>query len=183
MRRGAPLNQPKRAPVMSDLDVEGGGNAGYGSSPDSGSFGSENSSGYPMPPNSSGSGGGGGGLSYDSGKAKRRAYHGYQSLLMGAAGSMSNSLLQKCIALLAAGIIIGAMMLPLQMRILWVVYGAVVFGAMVSMWLSKNVLSCDDGTPEMRAVVCVLKNVVIFVHIMCSVHSLSNFNLCLCIFF
>lgn len=51
-------------------------------------------------------------------------------------------------------LVLGAAIFPLQMRILWLVYGAVVFGAVVSMWLSKNVLSCDEGTKEMRAVVC-----------------------------
>lgn len=154
---------------MADTDdLEGGSGGGmssaggYGGSvglaPTSGSYSSGSSppgSGgglYNMPPGS----GGGGGTVYDStGKGKRRSYGrrgGYQSLLVGAAGSMSDGLFQKCIGLLAGGIVLGSMMFPLQMRIMWLVYGAVVFGALVSMWLSKNVLSCDDGTPEMRAV-------------------------------
>lgn len=163
MRRGAPINSKKPA-VMADVDdIEGGG--GYRPTPPGsgnnsvGNFNSASSSmdvsgsgservglinnPYPMP--------------YDStGKAKqRRVYHchGYQSFLVGAAGSMSDSLLQKCIALLVGVVVIGVMVFPLQMRVIWLVYGAVTFGAMVSMWLSKNVLSCDDGTKEMRAVV------------------------------
>jgi len=143
---------------MADMsyDVEGGGEGGaaggYGAPPNSGESGNFNSGNmYPMPMSVSS----GGGLSaYDSGKAKRRSYnrHGYQSLLVKATSGMSSDMLQKCIGLLGVAIVLGAFILPLQMRILWLVYGAVVFGAMVSMWLSKNVLSCDDGTPEMRAV-------------------------------
>ena len=152
MRRGAPLNSYAKKPaVMADVDdLEGGSGYGGGSAPSSGSHlglaapssGGGGSSGlYPMP--------------YDSGKStKRRSYrHGYQSLLTGATSGMSDAMLQKCVGVLAAAIIVGAVILPLRMRILWLVYGAVVFGAAVSMWLSKNVLSCDDGTQEMRAVV------------------------------
>lgn len=36
--------------------------------------------------------------------------------------------------------------------ILLLVTSACMFGAMASLWLSRAVLSCDDGTPEMRAV-------------------------------
>ena len=32
------------------------------------------------------------------------------------------------------------------------VYGAIAFGAMGSLWLSRVVLAADDGTSEMRAV-------------------------------
>lgn len=137
---------------MADMnDLEGGGVYGGGSAPNSGNLNvsSGNNRGLEAP-------GGYDDYGYDSGKASKRTYHrrgGYQSLLVGAAGSMSNAMLQKCIAVLGAVILLGAFALPLQMKILWLVYGAVVFGAMVSMWLSKNVLSCDDGTKEMRAVV------------------------------
>eukprot|EP00579_Thalassiosira_antarctica_P001340 CAMPEP_0201869838 /NCGR_PEP_ID=MMETSP0902-20130614/3202_1 /ASSEMBLY_ACC=CAM_ASM_000551 /TAXON_ID=420261 /ORGANISM="Thalassiosira antarctica, Strain CCMP982" /LENGTH=850 /DNA_ID=CAMNT_0048395393 /DNA_START=72 /DNA_END=2624 /DNA_ORIENTATION=- len=148
---------------MADIgDLEGGGSTtNYGgSAPNSGNYSSGNSGNSFSFNNSASSldppgGGGGGGSLYDStGKAKRRTYnrHGYQSLLSGVADSMSNLLLQKCIGVLVVVVVIGAMVFPLQMRILWLVYGAVVFGALVSMWLSKNVLSCDEGTPEMRAV-------------------------------
>lgn len=142
---------------MADTDdIEGGGGAGLapGSggnvlSPRSGG------GGYSLPPGSGGSGSGGG--LYDStGKARGRTYRGrggYSSLLVGATGGMSDGALQKSLALLTATVVLGALAFPLQTRILWLVYGAVVFGALVSMWLSKNVLSCDDGTPEMRGVV------------------------------
>ncbi len=140
---------------MADMnDLEGGGGStgyGVGSAPSSGGYGNVANP-LMMDADHAGSSSG---LAYDSGKAKRRTYNGhrYQSLLMGAAGTMNNSMLQRTIGVLVAVLVVGAFMLPLQMKILWLVYGAVVFGAVVSMWLSKNVLSCDDGTAEMRAVV------------------------------
>lgn len=147
------------APTSGSYNSSSGNNSGYG-----GGGGGH----YSMPPTSGSSsgglglgGGGGGGGHYDStGKGKGRSFsnrhHGLGGggggLLANVAGSMSNSLFQKCMGVLFGVIVIGAMILPLQMRILWFVYGAVVFGSLVSMWLSKNVLSCDDGTAEMRAV-------------------------------
>lgn len=151
MRRGAPIysQQYRKPAVMADYDEDLEGGSGSGTTqraPNSGSG---------LQPMEVGLSGGSGGTAstFDStGKAKRRTYHqGYQSLLVGAAGSMSNDLLQKVLGLLVIVVLAGAMVFPLQMKILWLVYGAVVFGAVVSMWLSKNVLSCDDGTPEMRA--------------------------------
>ena len=142
---------------MADMnDLEGGGGGGgaptySGNTPPTSGSGSSyglnnrDSVSYAPPPE------------YDSGKSpasKRRVSnrHGYQSLLINAGDVMSNSMLQKSVGVLLAVIIIGALALPTNMKVLWLVYGAVVFGAVVSMWLSKNVLSCDDGTQEMRAV-------------------------------
>ena len=42
--------------------------------------------------------------------------------------------------------------LPLQWRILLFVFGSCAFGGIASIWLSRVVLQCDDGTAEMRAV-------------------------------
>ena len=42
--------------------------------------------------------------------------------------------------------------LPLSWKILGFVYGAIAFGAIGSVWLSRVVLAADDGTTEMRAV-------------------------------
>lgn len=100
MRRGAPINSQYRKPaVMADIDdIEGGGAPN-----NSGNFSGGNSSFHASPmevSSSAGTGGlagGEGGYTYDSGKAKRRTCnrHEYQSLLVGAAGGMSNSMLQK----------------------------------------------------------------------------------------
>lgn len=117
---------------------------------------------------------------YDSGKSpasKRRVInrHGYQSLLLNAGDVMSNDMLKKSIGVLVAVIIVGAFVLPTNMKVLWLVYGAVVFGAVVSMWLSKNVLSCDDGTPEMRAVSDPIKEGAEgFLHVQYTVSSRSS---------
>lgn len=132
-------------------DLEGGGPS-YGSAPNSGSYGGggQRQGGFHSAPAFAAPGGAVSDL-YDSGKAKRRG-GGYSSLLAGSAVGMSNALLQRCMGLLVGAVVIGVVVLPLQMKIMWLVYGAVAFGALVSVWLSKNVLSCDDGTPEMRAV-------------------------------
>lgn len=58
---------------------------------------------------------------------------------------------------LYAMVILGASLvlvciLPLTFKILTVVYTAIALGALISLWLSRSVLSCDDGTNEMRAV-------------------------------
>jgi H(+)-translocating pyrophosphatase len=42
--------------------------------------------------------------------------------------------------------------LPIEWAILSLVFGSCGFGAIASLWLSRAVLQCDDGTPEMRAV-------------------------------
>lgn len=145
----------------------GGAAPRYGGTPPTSTGSSSAGSGYGLadaPP-----GGPVSGLYDSTGKSRRRhcgAAGGlYQSLLTaGAAGgnAMSDSLLQKSIVGLAVMVMIGALMFPLQMRIMWLVYGAVAFGALVSMWLSKNVLSCDDGTAEMRAVVCFALCIVVY---------------------
>lgn len=133
-------------------DLEGGGAAGYGggSAPNSGgSFGASpggNGKGFHSAPSFDAPGGAVSAL-YDSDKAKRRG--GAYPRLTGGAGQ---SLLPQLMFLLVGVVVVGAAVFPLRMKILWLVYGAVAFGALVSLWLSNNVLSCDDGTPEMRAV-------------------------------
>jgi inorganic pyrophosphatase len=42
--------------------------------------------------------------------------------------------------------------LSIEWSILTLVYAACCFGMIASLWLSHSVLSCDDGTPEMRSV-------------------------------
>jgi len=60
--------------------------------------------------------------------------------------------LKKYVGILFAVIFIFSMILSLEYRILLLVFGSCGFGAIASLWLSQNVLSCDDGTPEMRSV-------------------------------
>lgn len=54
--------------------------------------------------------------------------------------------------LLLAVILVSLYILPVSMGILVLVFGSCVFGALATLWLGRAVLSCDDGTPEMRAV-------------------------------
>jgi len=61
-----------------------------------------------------------------------------------------NSLTVCAIVLLVYGGFVS--FLPLPWKILGFVYGAIAFGAMGSLWLSRVVLAADDGTSEMRAV-------------------------------
>jgi inorganic pyrophosphatase len=42
--------------------------------------------------------------------------------------------------------------LAIEWCILTLVFSSCVFGAIASLWLSRSVLQCDDGTPEMREV-------------------------------
>lgn len=42
--------------------------------------------------------------------------------------------------------------LAIQWSILFLVFCSCIFGLIASLWLSRAVLQCDDGTPEMRAV-------------------------------
>ena len=190
MRRGAPQSsQMKKPAVMADVDDLEGGGSGYGGGVVSGgskaSVSSGNAVGMADPSPlysgygaSTGNGGGvgafavaeavgPGGVSglYDSGKSsKRRQYHrhSYQSILTGTAGAMSGSTLTKIVSVLLTVIVVGGLVMPLQIRIFWLVYGAVVLGGVVSLWLCRNVLSCDDGTKEMRAVVSEMSHVHIF---------------------
>lgn len=66
-------------------------------------------------------------------------------------GHQSSTLL-RCVAALIIVICITCPFLPLTGRLLFLVAGAVVYGAIASLWLSSSVLKCDDGTKEMRAV-------------------------------
>jgi hypothetical protein len=64
----------------------------------------------------------------------------------------SPGMLQLFAVVLAVGTFVTAPMLPIQWCILLLVFSSCAFGGIVSMWLSRAVLACDDGTAEMRAV-------------------------------
>jgi len=64
----------------------------------------------------------------------------------------STSSLVKYVVVLLIGVIVLTFVLPLDWKILSLVYGAVCFGAIMSLWLARSVLQCDDGTDEMRQV-------------------------------
>jgi hypothetical protein len=62
-----------------------------------------------------------------------------------------NALRFYAFILLVATLIV-APFLPIQWCILLLVTSSCTFGGIASMWLSRVVLQCDDGTAEMRAV-------------------------------
>ena len=64
----------------------------------------------------------------------------------------SPSTLRVYMLILAIGVLALCPFLPMELSILALVLGSCCFGVLCSLWLSQAVLSCDDGTPEMRAV-------------------------------
>jgi hypothetical protein len=62
-----------------------------------------------------------------------------------------NSLARSALVLLTATLLV-APFLAIQWCILLLVFASCAFGGIASIWLSRVVLQCDDGTAEMRAV-------------------------------
>ena len=163
MRRGTSVtgSEKKRMPVEADIDdLEGGGtlqdpllmspNSGGGgaASPYLSRQASNNSSAPQMDvyePYSP---------SKKSPRIKRSKHHNtstshYVQLASGAASE--GTLRYAALALLVTAVLL-CPFLPITWSILWLVTTSCAFGALASLWLSKAVLQCDDGTPEMRAV-------------------------------
>ncbi|KAI2495989.1 hydrogen-translocating pyrophosphatase [Fragilaria crotonensis] len=65
--------------------------------------------------------------------------------------SSPNNLVKIALALLTVTLLV-APFLAIQWCILLLVFTSCAFGGIASMWLSRVVLQCDDGTAEMRAV-------------------------------
>jgi hypothetical protein len=152
MRRGAALNEvsKKRQPVVADLhDLEGGDV----SSP----------SGKPIPYMRATSGdsfsaaSGSGSLDLDSGVSpsakdkKKRVKHIGVNYTHYLTKTSPKKLQLYAVALIAATACL-CPFLSIQWCILTLVFSSCCFGTIASLWLSRSVLSCDDGTPEMRAV-------------------------------
>ena len=144
LRRGAPLSEANtRAPVVADhMDIE---------SAEASDAYDKHNKGAPTPPGS-----GGLGLSMDIaplmgrsttnvGIDRSKIAHAYLT-------NHSTSSLVKYVVVLLIGVIVLTFVLPLDWKILSLVYGAVCFGAIMSLWLARSVLQCDDGTDEMRQV-------------------------------
>lgn len=89
---------------------------------------------------------------YSGDKGNRRSKSTLSSLFQFSSSLSSEDSLKKYVGILFAVIFIFSMILSLEYRILLLVFGSCGFGAIASLWLSQNVLSCDDGTPEMRSV-------------------------------
>lgn len=143
MRRGAALND-KRHPVVADLhDLEGGGisSSGYTRSSSLGcddSFGESSSVSLDISPIISASG-------KDKKKRVKHTSHAYLTR------QNPRSLQLYAIALMiGTGVV--CPFLSVERSIITLVFSACGFGAIASLWLSRSVLNCDDGTPEMRAV-------------------------------
>ena len=146
MRRGAALSDTKRQPVVADLhDIEGGA--------------LEDSSGKPYVRSSSGdsfSAASSGSLDIlspivaSNGKDRKpRVKHGVSYAYL---SRQSPQKLQLYAVVLICCTACICPFLPIEWSILTLVYAACVFGAIASLWLSRSVLNCDDGTPEMRNV-------------------------------
>jgi hypothetical protein len=64
----------------------------------------------------------------------------------------STEKLRSCGLILAVVTCIVTPFLPIEWCILALVYCSCLFGLIASLWLSRSVLQCDDGTAEMRQV-------------------------------
>lgn len=176
MRRGAPLSEGK-APVSADIEyadvesmAEGGGydktykakqspSSGYGLSIPAGGISISL---------------GGGGIGNGNGMVSRASSHsslgGYSTSAMNNYSRISSNMagwnriiysyltkydpetIKKAAIVVFIGAFILFWLMPLTGSILICVYAAVAFGVLGSLFLSRSVLFCDDGTEAMRAV-------------------------------
>jgi Inorganic H+ pyrophosphatase len=87
---------------------------------------------------------------HPSGKQRKRKKH-----IAGLAAFATNSSPDK-IRLYGIVVVLGTLCIcpfvSIQWAILTIVYASCIFGCVATLWLSRSVLQCDDGTPEMRAV-------------------------------
>jgi H+-translocating diphosphatase len=173
MRRGTSVTAPdfRRRPVAADVedggaDLEGGGTStphfllapSSGGAGGGGSF--QRSSSLDI--GSPGSGGGGGVIadydySVDHSQAKVvRKHHAHHRSVHGKHGGgfllQGPSNLGYVAVLLLGATCLVCPFVPLTWSILTIVSSACLFGGIASLWLSRSVLQCDEGTPEMRAV-------------------------------
>lgn len=155
MRRGASVaTATKKQPVMADIhDLEGGGvldgKKSYSRSSSNDSFPLSGASApsdafLPTAP-----------MAVDMGTEinpsgkdkKRRVKHSYAYLTRQSPNSLRN---YAILLFVITGLV--CPFLPIEWSILFLVMASCCFGAIASLWLSRSVLQCDDGTPEMRAV-------------------------------
>uniref|UniRef100_A0A7S1BBD8 H(+)-exporting diphosphatase n=1 Tax=Corethron hystrix TaxID=216773 RepID=A0A7S1BBD8_9STRA len=162
MRRGAPLNQPGYTYVASGLDLEGSAPPPPSTS-DSGAAKKDDDKQQPssaiippVPPvfqmpsaESMTIGAGpviaGSSIPPSSGGGSAAAFSAY-------ADAANASFLRMTVAGLIAGSFVLSFVLSAESRIILFVTVCCIFGYIYSFQLSRSVLRCDDGTPEMRAV-------------------------------
>lgn len=145
MRRGASVSSTeKRTPVAADLhDLEGGGNAAY------------NGNGSPalvksLSRGSSGNLSSSSDLDLYAGDSQKKDSRRVSRAYLGSGASPDQ--LRGLFAVLVIGTLILFPFLPVQWSIILLVISSCCFGSIASLWLSRAVLQCDDGTAEMRAV-------------------------------
>lgn len=148
MRRGAPINAPREPAGISMEDMESGGAYGMSSSHHSSSSNmsmspSTSSGNIPMDHSMSYAG--------DKEHKPRKSKSFSFSAPHMPRGALNDSL-KTYVFILVGVVFVFSFILPLEYKILMMVFGSCGFGAIASVWLSHDVLSCDDGTPEMRAV-------------------------------
>lgn len=92
------------------------------------------------------------GNSMDDSQAKSKKDPRFKSMAFQTLTRFSSDALRTSVLVLVAVTVILYFLCSTTWSILLLVLSACTFGAMASLWLSRAVLSCDDGTPEMRAV-------------------------------
>ena len=156
-RRGTPASKQQASSKMSvhhgsaavlDDDLEGGGGSSSGGMDPLliGATGHTSLGGADLDP------------AHPSGKQRKRKKHSpFSSLGIGAAvktwsagASLDSIRLYGTIMILRTLCL--CFVVPIQCPILTLVYASCLFGCFATLWLSKSVLNCDDGTAEMRAV-------------------------------
>ena len=172
MRRGAPISEGK-VPVMSshpaDLespDLEGGVGGGYDKthkakqSPSAAygqSMGYGGNNGISMGGSTmsmSGDSSHGSLNSYGNGAVRRKPSNnsGWNRFIFSLLTQHHPETIKIATYVLLGGTFVLSLMLPLTHRILLFLYTAVGLGVLGSLYLSRSVLECDDGTEAMRAV-------------------------------
>jgi hypothetical protein len=99
------------------------------------------------------------GADYSAGKTKHRRVKRRGMFVVGGGFSVmslfadqSPKRLQLAATALLVGTAVVCPFLPIEWSILSLVYASCGYGTIVSLFLAQSVLTCDDGTPEMRAV-------------------------------
>jgi len=147
MRRGAALNEGgRRRPVVADLDdMEGGGVADPTGKP--AYMRSSSAESYTGSTSSLDIGAPAAGVPKSNKRVKRASI-----IPTSAFTQQDPKRLQLMAVILIVATAVVCPFLPIEWCMLTLVFAACTFGIIGSLWLSRSVLDCDTGTPEMRQV-------------------------------
>ena len=144
MRRGAPMNSSKERAVIAD-DMESGGLSNSSNHSSTSSLGNSGHMSVNLGTDYS--------SAYSGDKGKKNKSPSYININTLSVPQLTlNASMRSALFIVCGVLFIFSFILPLEYKILLLVFGSCVFGAIASLFLSQTVLSCDDGTPEMRAV-------------------------------